>query len=44
MSQDFGGNKYSKKYQSDNANKIVVSQDFGENKYSKNIRVRTQIL
>ena len=24
------------KYQSDNANKIIVSQDFGGNKYSKN--------
>ena len=35
VSQDFGENKYSKKYQSDNTNTTIVSQDFGGNKYSK---------
>ena len=35
VSQDFGGNQYTKKYQSDNTNKITVPQDFGGNKYRK---------
>ena len=35
MSQDFGGNKYSKNIRG-NTSKMTVSQDFGGNKYSKN--------
>ena len=30
---------YSKKYQSNNTNKIIVSQDFGEKKYCNNSRI-----
>ena len=43
MSQDFGENKYSKKYQSDNTKLKNMSQVFGENKYSKIIKVTMQI-
>ena len=30
---------YSKKYKSDNTNKVIVLQDFGGNTYSKNIKL-----